>query len=215
MHGARDRELRRLHVADAQGARIPAVPSAPRGPCYPAAVLDLKAKLAAAGLVSEADVKRAEAEKRAKAERRSGKPGPRGAAPSAPPKPQGLPVASLRGKPKGEIYDAVRRFIERVRIDPAAGAPSETARAFHFPLPSGRIGRLVIEPEIAAQLEDGSAALVAFMSNHGLAHAVVPAEHGRAIAEVMPPWLRVLLGDERAGLIDKPEPAEKPDAPPA
>jgi hypothetical protein len=131
-------------------------------------VLDLKAKLAAAGLVSEADVKRAEAEKRAKAERRSGKPGARGGKPVAPaPRPQGLAVASLRGKNKGEIYDAVRRFIERVRLDPAAGEPSETAQPFHFPTPTGRIGRLVIEPELATQLADGSAALVAFMSNHG------------------------------------------------
>jgi hypothetical protein len=180
-------------------------------------VLDLKAKLAAAGLISEADVKRAEAERRAKAERKSGKPSGRGGKPiSGPPKPQGLAVASLRGKNKGEIYDAVRRFVERVRLDPPTGVPSETARSFHFPEPTGRIGRLVIEPEIASQLEDGSAALIAFMSNHGLAHAVVAAEHGRSIAELMPKWLRVLLGDERAGLIDKPEPvAGDPDATPA
>jgi uncharacterized protein YaiL (DUF2058 family) len=188
-------------------------------------VLDLKAKLAAAGLVSEADVKRAEAEKRAKAERRSGKPGARGGKPtSAPPRPQGLAVASLRGKNKGEIYDAVRRFVERVRLDPAVGEPSETAQPFHFPTPAGRIGRVVIEPELASQLEDGRAALVAFMSNHGIAHAVVPAEHGLQIAEVMPKWLRVLAGDERAGLIDKPESelasspapaAETPDVPPS
>jgi uncharacterized protein YaiL (DUF2058 family) len=158
-------------------------------------VLDLKAKLAAAGLVSEADVQRAEAEKRAKAERRQQK---RGGAP----KPVGLPVAQLRGKGKGEIYDAVRRFVERVRLDPVGGAPSDTARAFHFTEPNGHIGRLVIEPELAAQLEAGRAALVAFMSNHGLAHAVVPADDGRAIAELMPKWLRVLAGDERAGLVD-------------
>ncbi|HWB78444.1 MAG TPA: hypothetical protein VG755_25940 [Nannocystaceae bacterium] len=170
-------------------------------------MLDLKAKLAAAGLVSEADVQRAEAERRAKAERKQHKRG--GGKPQAP---AGLAVASLRGKNKGEIYDAVRRFVERVRLDPVGGAPSETARAFHFSEPSGHIGRLVIEPELATQLEDGRAALVAFMSNHGLAHAVVPAADGRAIAELMPKWLRVLVGDERAGLVDKPEP--EPDATP-
>jgi uncharacterized protein YaiL (DUF2058 family) len=140
------------------------------------------------------------------------------------PRPQGLAVASLRGKNKGEIYDAVRRFVERVRLDPAVGEPSETAQPFHFPTPAGRIGRVVIEPELAAQLANGSAALVAFMSNHGLAHAVLPAELGLQIAELMPKWLRVLAGDERAGLIDKPEPEpgaaaepadETPDATPA
>ncbi len=174
-------------------------------------MLDLKAKLAAAGVVSQADVERVEAERRAKAER---KQAAKHGKPSGGPKPPGLAVASLRGRPKGEIYDAVRRFVERVRLDPPVAAPTETARAFHFPTPAGKIGRLVIEPELATELEAGRAALVAFMSNHGLAHAVVPAEAGRAIVELMPKWLRVLVGDARAGLLDEPTPppAGEPDA---
>lgn len=153
-------------------------------------MLDLKAKLAAAGLVTKQDVERAEAEKRGRG--RKGEPRP------APPS-GGLPVASLRGKPKGEIYDAVRRFVDKVRLDPVGAPPSETAAPYHFPLPTGRIGRLVLEPELAAQLASGAAGVIAFMSNHGLAHAVVPAACAREVAELMPLWLRVLVGDERAG----------------
>ncbi len=162
-------------------------------------MLDLKAKLAAAGLVTKDDVARAEA---AKANRRGGKPQ------TPPPPASGLKVSALRGKNKGEIYDAVRRFVDKVRLDPVGAPPSESARAFHFPLPTGKIGRLMLEPELAGQLEDGRAALVSYMSNHGLAHAVVLAAHGREIAELMPLWLRVLVGDERAGAMAE-EPAKR------
>lgn len=163
-------------------------------------MLDLKAKLAAAGLVSKEDVARAE-QSRGR-ERGGGKPAPQQ------PKRPSVPVASLRGKPKGEIYDAVRKVVERVRLDVVGATPTEDAAAYHFPSPTGRIGRLTLEPAVAGALGDGSAALVSYMSNHGLAHAVVPAEVGREIAELMPLWLRVLVGDARAGQIEKP--ADKP-----
>lgn len=171
-------------------------------------MLDLKAKLAAAGLVSKEDIAKAEA---ARNRPRGGGGGKPAAAPAAP-RPPGLPVASLRGKPKGEIYDAVRRFVDKVRLDVVGVLPTEAAEAFHFPAPTGRIGRLTLEPDVAAQVRDGAAAIVSYMSNHGLAHAVVPAQGGREIAEVMPLWLRVLAGDERAGQTEKPpeKPVDKP-----
>lgn len=162
-------------------------------------MLDLKAKLAAAGLVSEKEIAEAEASRR------------RGGKPSNAPAPQrgsGLAVASLRGRPKGEIYDAVRKVVERVRLDPVGGTPSEAAQPYHFPNHLGRIGKLVLEPEIAEQLSTGAAAIVAYMSNHGLAHAVVPPAAARDIAALMPFWLRVLVGDPEAGKIEPP--SEKP-----
>jgi hypothetical protein len=159
-------------------------------------VLDLKAKLAAAGLVSKEDIARAE-QKRGRGP--AAKPAP--AAPGLQPKP-----AVLKTKNKGEIYDAVRKLVDRVRLDPLGAAPSEEAQQFHFPTFKGTIGRLTLEPAIAASVQDGSAAIVAYMSNNGLAHAVVPAAAGREIAEVMPLWLRVLQGDANAGQIQ--------DAPP-
>lgn len=163
-------------------------------------MLDLKAKLAAAGLVTKEDVERAE-------RARKGKSG--GAAkPPVDNRPR-LPFKQLVGKPKGEIYDAVRRFVERVREDDPSAPPSDTARTFHFPTALGKAGRLVLEPELAGKIESGASAVVAYMSNHGLAHAVVPAAAGKDIVEVMPLWLRVLVGDDRAGKLDD-KPVEKP-----
>jgi hypothetical protein len=162
-------------------------------------MLDLKAKLAAAGLVTEKEIAEAEA-----ARRRGGKPAPAPAQQRG----SGLPIAALRGKPKGEIYDAVRKVVERVRLDPSGGTPSENAAPYHFPSHTGRIGKLVIEPELAESLRTGAAAIVAYMSNHGLAHAVVPPAVARDIAALMPLWLRVLTGDPEAGKIETP--ADKP-----
>lgn len=180
-------------------------------------MLDLKAKLAAAGLVSKADIANAEASRNRPGGRGPGDRGPGGRGPGsasssrstpAAPRQSGLPIAALRGKPKGEIYDTVRRFVERVRLDIVGVPPTEAAEPFHFPAPTGRVGRLMLEPDVAAGVRDGTAALVSYMSNHGLAHAVVPADAGRDIAEVMPLWLRMLLDDPRAGQIEKP--VEKP-----
>lgn len=161
------------------------------------AVLDLKAKLAAAGLVSKEDIARAESKRGGRD--RGAKPEP--AAPCLQPKP-----AVLKTKNKGEIYDAVRKFVDRVRLDVVGAAPTDEAEQFHFPSFTGRIGRLTLEPPIVAGVRDGSSAIVAYMSNHGLAHAVVPAAAGREIAEVMPLWLRVLQGEPSAGQIEAPAP---------
>jgi hypothetical protein len=161
-------------------------------------MLDLKAKLASAGLVSQEDVDRIEKERTGKKSPRRPPGGPASAGRAG----KLLPVAALRDKPKAELYEAVRRWLEKARLDPVGGTPSADARVYHFPEASGRIGRLVLEPAIVELLEKGEAGVVAFMSNHGLAHAVVGAAGARALAELNPQWLRVLRGDERAGKIE-------------
>jgi hypothetical protein len=166
-------------------------------------MLDLKAKLASAGLVSAEDIERVERSKQRRRERgRSGKaePGSREEDPEAA---IARLVASLRDRPKGEIYETVRRWVDRVRLDSGARTPSATASTFHFPEHTGKIGRLVLEPELVGRLERAEAGVVAFMSNHGLAHAVVPAVDARGIASLMPHWLRVLAGDPRAGALEE------------
>jgi len=169
-------------------------------------MLDLKSKLAAAGLVTKEDIERAERPRSAGGEKgrrdqkggRSGgkgqaaKTGGKGGAPR-------LAVASLRQQKKGEQYDAVRRFVERVRLDDPARPPTEQAQTFHFSTAKGQIGRLVLEPDVLGWVKDGSAGLVAYMGNHGLAHAIVPAAAARELAELFPLWLRVLVGHPGAG----------------
>lgn len=176
-------------------------------------MLDLKAKLASAGLVTQDEIARVDAEKaKAKAQRKNrgkgkGKSKGKGRGRGAP----GLDVKALsaEGVSKGEMYAAVRRWVDKVRLD-ARGVPTESAKAFHFPQLTGRIGRLTMEPGVAKQVERGEAGLIAYMSNSGLAHAVVPAAGARDIASLKEEWLRVLAGDERAGRIERETDKEAP-----
>lgn len=163
-------------------------------------MLDLKAKLAAAGLVSKEDVERAE---KAKAKRKS--KGRRGRGGGGKPDAPRLRVAELRKEGKGQQYDAIRRVVEKVRLDDPGRPPGEEAKPFHFPTAKGQIGRMVLEPEAHARVREGSAGIVAFMSNHGLAHAVVPAAVARDMGELFPLWVRVLEGHAGAGAIEKDE----------
>lgn len=160
-------------------------------------MLDLKAKLASAGLVSQKDIDRVEAKKKRGKRKKKGKgggPGKPGVRP--------LDVKGLEGAKKGELYDAVRRWVEKARLD-RLGIPSERSEPFHFPEIAGRVGRLMIEPELSKRIQAGEAAVIAFMSNSGLAHAVVPAAGARDVATLKEEWLRVLPNDPRAGKIIK------------
>lgn len=156
-------------------------------------MLDLKAKLASAGLVSQEDVARVERDKK-----RSQRRGPKSKEGS---RFAGLAVQELRGKPKSTIYDGVRRWVDSARLDAANHVPTDTSVVYHFPQATGRIGKLRLEPQVIKQLEQGQAGLIAYMSNQGLAHAVVPADGARGVAELYPLWLRVLVGDARAGQV--------------
>ncbi len=162
-------------------------------------MLDLKAQLAAAGLVTKEDVEAAEA--KARKSRRggpqgSGKRGRRGKGGRSGGK--GLNRAALEAAGKGERYDMIRRAVTAQRLDSAGPIPSASSEPFHFAGDGGAVGRVFVEPALRERLEGGSAAIVAYMSNHGLAHAVVPAPLARDIAAVLPEWLRVLRGAPKA-----------------
>jgi hypothetical protein len=163
-------------------------------------MLDLKAKLAAAGLVTQEQI--------AAAERKNHNKKPP-AQPKAPPAPKsGLDVAALKKAGKSELYDATRRVVDRTRLDPAGALPSERAEAFHFTTQTGGLARLTLEPEVTAQVVDGRAGIVAYMSHHGLAHCVVPRVVAEDLAAVSPPWLRVLKDHPAAGQVAPPAPAK-------
>jgi len=169
-------------------------------------MLDLKAKLASLGLVTDEDIARVEKNKQGKKRKgggrgRGGKA--RGVAAAAAKASHKLDVARLKAAGRGEAYTEVRKWVQRVRLDVPNKAPTDAAKTFHFSTAKGPLGRLVVEPDVHGWLGDGSAAVIAYMSNHGLAHAVVPADAGRALVELFPLWLRALAGDDRAG---QPEP---------
>ena len=157
-----------------------------------------KAKLAAAGLVTQEQIAAAERKK-------AGKPRPEARGPTPPAKPKsGLDVPALKKAGKAEIYEAARRVVDRTRLDPAAGLPGERAEAFHFTTQAGQLSRLFLEPEVRDQVVGGQAGIVAYMSHHGLAHCVVPRVVAEDLAEVVPLWLRVLKDHPAAGQLAPP-----------
>ena len=163
-------------------------------------MLDLKAQLAAAGLVTKEEVEAAEAKARKPRRggqgprKRGGKGGPGGQSGKGGGA-KGLNRAALAAAGKGERYDMIRRAVTAQRLDSAGPIPSAASEPFHFAGDGGVVGRVFVEPALRERLEAGSAGIVAFMSNHGLAHAVVPAPLARDIAAVLPEWLRVLRGE--------------------
>ncbi len=177
-------------------------------------MLDLKAKLAAAGLVSQADI--AASERKQKPAKPGHQPGGKPANPAKPkpePPKSGLDMPALRKASKGEAYDAIRRAVDRQRLD-AGVAPPADAEPFHFTTARGQLSRLVLAPAIHRQLQSGEVGISAFMSHHGLAHAVVPRPLAEAVAELFPYWLRTLQGHPGAGQLE-PKPAPKtPDPAP-
>ncbi len=157
-------------------------------------MLDLKAQLAAAGLVTKEQIEAVEAKTR-RSRRSSGSKGAKSRGRRAKSgKGKGLDRAVLEAAGKGERYEMIRRAVNASRLDSAGPIPSADSEPFHFAGDGGVVGRVFVEAPLRARLENGSAAIVAFMSNHGLAHAVVPAALGRDIAAVFPEWLRLLQG---------------------
>lgn len=209
-------------------------------------MLDLKAKLAAAGLVTPAELAAAERKSgpnrgqnsgpnrgqdrgqtaqqqpgsKRDQDRRPGRPqdsaGQPAAARGKPAAPRsGLDVPALQKAGKGAAYDAIRRLIERARLDPLHAIPGEQAEAFHFTTAGGQLSRLMLEPAARTQLGDGSAGIVAFMSHHGLAHCVVPRVVAEDIARLFPFWLRVLKDHPGAGQQEPPREPREPRDPAA
>ncbi len=170
-----------------------------------ALMLDLRAKLAQAGVVSDDDVKRVEhaIEDRRTKKKGGAQPGRGNGGRGAQVTPEQL-AQQLAGKPKGIIYETTRQWVDAMRLDTAHAVPSDDARPIHFAKESGQIGKLILEPDVHDALSQGQAGIVAYMSHHGLAHAVVPKDTALAIAAVMPTWLRMMAGHDGAAAAGEP-----------
>jgi hypothetical protein len=123
-------------------------------------MLDLKSKLLAAGLVTEAQVERSKIKR---------------------------PPNKLKGLGKAEQYELIRLWVGRNRLDKGLGEEK-----FFFEKADKSVSWLSLEVETVQKIQSGDAGLVAFMSNNGLAHAVLPREIAQDIVEIFPDWLRVL-----------------------
>lgn len=163
-------------------------------------MLDLKAKLAAAGVVTQDQVRKVEAEQARKREakknrHRSGGDKPKGV----------VDVEALRVANRGEAYTRIRPLVAKHRLDgdPAA-VPSVEAKPFGFVDAAGKLRQLLLEPDVHRAVSTGKAAISAYMSNNGLAHCVLPPGIALDLAQVFPLWLRTLAGNDAAGKIERP-----------
>ncbi|MCA9713205.1 MAG: DUF2058 family protein [Myxococcales bacterium] len=180
--------------------------------------LDFASKLAAAGLVSKDEAEAAAAQKRAQkpAERPTQAPASPRPAASKPAGPGGLAgdIERLKRAGKAERYETVRQWVTRRRLDAASPIPGEHSEPFHFTTAQGQLARLYLEADARGQVIDGQAGIIAYMSNHGIAHAVLPRELAEAIYQVIPLWLRVLKDHPGAGKYEeKPEATDAPGDP--
>jgi uncharacterized protein YaiL (DUF2058 family) len=175
-------------------------------------MLDLKAKLLAAGLVTADQVKKVEdeeAEKKRRAEERKAARG--GDKRDRKGRDVDEKVAErdhkeeeaqrwrkrldeLKAAGKADQYEAVRGWVDRHRVDNKTAIPSEEASRFHFARADGTIGHITLEPDVQQRLAAGEAGIISFMGHNGLEHAVVPADLARDIGYVKPEWLRSLAG---------------------
>lgn len=164
-------------------------------------MLDLKAKLLEAGVVTEKQVKKVEAEEEKKRQKKKFK---KKKSPKAPRSSQGKQkqvdekdlwqrrIRKLAQAGKSEQYEVIRGWVEKHRIDSPKRILSEEAKKFHFVKMDNGISWITIEAEVEASLQKGEYGIIAYMSHNGLSHCVVPRDLAADVHQIRPEWLRKL-----------------------
>ncbi len=175
-------------------------------------MLDLKSKLLEAGLVNDEDVKRvdeqnakAKAKRRAQRQRKDAfkkkkkvqsdkkKEARRYDRKFAIDKKRWADRLLVLSKAEKSLqYDVIRTWVKEARLDPVRPTFDEELERFAFQKVDGAISFLSVPRAVEGQLRIGEAGLVAFMSHHGLTHAVVPRSVALDIHSLFPLWLRGL-----------------------
>ncbi len=141
-------------------------------------MFDLKAQLLAKGLVSQEQVDRA-------------KQIAKEPAPDVSSRERQKAQEQLKSLPKGEQYALIRKWVDRNRLDNPLDDLSACEK-FFITGHDNQVSWLSIRPDLTARISTGQAGVIAYMSNHGLAHAVVPRDIAEDVAMVFPDWLKVL-----------------------
>ena len=100
-------------------------------------------------------------------------------------------LASLKAKSKAEQYAAIRKWVDLNRLDKPEAVSLEDEK-FFFSGHDEQITWLTLKKEAVEEIKSGRAGVIAYMSNHGLTHAVVGREIAEDIGELFPEWLKVL-----------------------
>lgn len=158
-------------------------------------MLSLKSLLVDAGVISsqQADAveEKKKAEQKAAREARAAKKKQHGA-----PQQVKAPVASshqekLKKLPKVDQYAMIRKWVDLNRLDKNR-LVHESFEKYFFQKDDETVGWLSLEKPVIEQINNGSAAIMTYMSNNGLSNAVVPKEIAVDVQTVFPHWIRVL-----------------------
>lgn len=171
-------------------------------------MFDLKSKLLEAGLVTEKQAAAAKKKPQKQYKKPKGKfkkpPRSSGVA-NFEEHSRGKMVSGLKSQSKNEQYDTIRKWVDRNRLDKQQKILEEGSEKFFFQKMDGNVTWLTLSAELHSKLNDGQAGIMAYMSNHGLTHCVIPKDIAEDAAQVFPYWLRVLKGHDGAGQVEKPE----------
>lgn len=152
-------------------------------------MFDLKAKLLAKGLVTKEQIDKVTASKKREPQ------------PSASKNDLGSDdflakerkraLDSLKSQSKGEQYVTIRKWVDLNRLDKATHVSLDCEK-FFLTSKDNQVTWLTLRNDVIEAIKLGRAGVIAYMSNHGLTHAVVPRDIAEDVGEVFPDWLKVL-----------------------
>lgn len=96
----------------------------------------------------------------------------------------------LKKQNKNDQYVTIRQWVDLNRLDKASEASLDDEKFFFND--NDKLSWLKLNKNIIEQIKNGDAGIVAYMSNHGLAHAVLTREIVEDIVHIFPDWLKVL-----------------------
>lgn len=151
-------------------------------------MFDLKAKLLEKGLVTKEQADKATAEQ--KREKQKGA-GPVVSESDFLEKERKKTLATLKAQTKAEQYVTIRKWVDINRLDKAAHISLDCEK-FFLHTKDNQVTWLTLKKEVIEEIKSGRAGVIAYMSNHGLTHAVVPRDIAEDVFAVFPDWLKVL-----------------------
>lgn len=149
-------------------------------------MFDLKAKLLAKGLVTKEQVEKIDAEKveaKSSHKRRQNT--------DFLTKERKLVLDNLLAQNKAEQYLIIRKWVDVNRLDKGL-LNLDASEKFFITAKDNSVSWLSLNSDVIEAIKNGSAGVIAYMSNHGLTHAVVPREIAEDVGAVFPDWLKVL-----------------------
>jgi uncharacterized protein YaiL (DUF2058 family) len=150
-------------------------------------MFDLKAKLLAKGLVTPEQVEKIALEKRQESLNQTL---PKESGDFLTKERQRI-LENLKNLPKSEQYVTIRKWVDINRLDKSSVHLTDGEK-FFIPTKDNQVTWLLLSSAVLEAIKNGAAGVIAYMSNHGLTHAVVPRDIAEDVEQIFPDWLKVL-----------------------